>query len=261
MFVNIYFKPSYINRFQMQQGIRCCLSLPPPVPACRLLLEQCPVNPESGSALRAAPHHQRHFSSSSSSLPPLLHLPQTCGHWRRAGQLRPAWLRGPGRAGVRTASRGADMETESSLGVSKTLAEEEREGGKEGCAPRAQRGARVHRPEGLRPLLGGCSGTAPRRVSYNSRKGFFSFWVGCSMCFTDVIMNGSLIIRPSRNCVGRGLTVSLGLYEPGAQPGLGTISPMIPVSCGRRMVISSGFTRLHVLLLVYRMCPGNVLEM
>lgn len=139
MFVNIYFKPSCINRFQMQQkhATRCCLVLAPPVPARRLLLEQCPVSPESGSVLRAAPLRQSHFSSSSSPLPPLLHLPQTCGHLSRAGHLRPASARGPGRAGVRTASRGAGMETESFLGVSKAVAKE-REGGRD-AAPRRVR--------------------------------------------------------------------------------------------------------------------------
>lgn len=222
---------------------------------------------------------QNHFSSSS-SLPPLRHLPQTCGHLRRAGQLRPACVRSPGRAGVRSASRGAGMETESFLGVSRAVGKGragERDARREGCgSPEglaagggggADPRAIPMSPEGL---AGSSSpGTAPHRVSCSSREGFFSFWVGCSICLTDVIVNGSLIISPSRNCVGRGLAVSqrpglAGLCAGRAPAGTALARDNQPgalVSWGWRMVICSGFTRLHGLLLVYCMCPGIVLKL
>lgn len=77
------------------------------------------------------------------------------------------------------------------------------------------------------------------------------------MCLTDVMVNRSLIISPSRNCVGRGLAVS---RRPGGLcPGQDSL-PGAPVSWGWRMVIASGFTRLRLLLLVYGMCPSRALK-
>lgn len=100
------------------------------------------------------------------------------------------------------------MDTGSFLAVSEALGRRRgREGGMRLLGP--VRSPAPQSPDGLAaPPRRGCSGTAPHRLSYNSREGFFSFWVGCSVCFTDVIMNRSLITSPSRNCVGRGLAVS-----------------------------------------------------
>lgn len=164
MVVNIYFKPSCINRLQMQpqHGTRCHLALPPPVPARRLLLEQCPVNPESGSALPRT------------TSPPLLHpsrpfftFLKPAATWAGRGSSAPPRCGAPGELGSARLPEELTWKRNRSSEWVKQL----RRTGRDAAPRRGRSGRRGQGARSPGPHRQGSSGTARHWVSYNSCEG------------------------------------------------------------------------------------------